>query len=167
MPNDNPVSATPYILDIEASGLGDESYPIEIAWCSIDGNDCYSTLINPESAGGWDYWDDFAESAVHGISRKQCCERGENVVIVARRLSDLLLNAPVFSDAPYQDQLWIKALFDASGAVCPSALMPIEQLVAVEDRPGLTRSLSELERPHRALNDCIALRELIVTVREQ
>lgn len=40
-----------YILDIEASGLADESYPIEIAWCALDGKDSYSTLINPESAG--------------------------------------------------------------------------------------------------------------------
>lgn len=156
-----------YILDIEASGLADESYPIEIAWCTLDGSESYSVLINPESAGDWDYWDDFAETAFHGISRQQCCEEGQNVVVVARHVEKLLLEQPVFSDAPYQDQRWLKRLFDAVGKPCPAVLMPIDQLVRPQRQAELNLQLSQLIRPHRALDDCRVLAKAVRQIRNE
>ena len=153
-----------YILDIEASGLDEDSYPIEIAWCSLDGADEFSVLINPESAGGWDSWDDYAESAIHGISRSECCERGENVVVVANRLEQLLEDHPVFSDAPYQDQQWLNRLFDAVGNRSPAILMPIDQAVRPNKRAQLNKSLVELARPHRAMADCLLLKKVVLSV---
>jgi hypothetical protein len=153
-----------YILDIEASGLNEESYPIEIAWCALEGADEFSVLINPESAGGWDSWDDFAESAIHGISRSECCERGENVVVVANRLEQLLNDHPVFSDAPYQDQQWLNRLFDAVGKRCPAFLLPIDQAVSLNKRAQLNKSLVELARPHRAMADCFLLKKVVQTI---
>ncbi|MDX1587393.1 MAG: hypothetical protein R3296_00510 [Oleiphilaceae bacterium] len=44
------------ILDIEASGFGEESALIEIDWCLLDGSTRYSRLTDPDSAGGWDHW---------------------------------------------------------------------------------------------------------------
>ncbi len=156
-----------YILDIEASGLADESYPIEIAWCALDGKGSYSTLINPESAGDWDYWDDYAETGFHGISRDQCCEEGQNVVIVAQHVERLLSEYSVFSDAPYQDQRWLKRLFEAVGRQCPAMLMPIDQLVRSPKQAELNQRLSLLPRPHRALDDCLLLAQVVQEAREE
>jgi len=155
-----------YILDIEASGLNDDSYPIEIAWCALDGGDSFSALINPDSAGDWESWDDYAEFAIHGISRLKCCEQGENVVIAARRVETLLSDHLVFSDAPYQDQKWLDRLFDAVGRRCPAILMPIEQAVFPGKRAELTVSLSQLTRPHRAMGDCLLLKTVVQGLRD-
>ena len=55
-----------YIIDVEASGLQSESYPIEVAWCDIDTCCASSFLIKP--ARSWTVWDKKAE-ALHGLSR--------------------------------------------------------------------------------------------------
>lgn len=156
-----------YVLDIEASGLADESYPIEIAWCTLDGTDSYSTLINPESAGGWDYWDEFAETAFHGISRDRCCRDGQNVLIVAQQVERVLSEYPVFSDAPYQDQRWLKRLFEAVDRQCPAILMPLDHLVRSSKQSELNQRLSLLSRPHRALDDCLQLAQVVQQVRQE
>lgn len=52
-------------LDIEASGLGSGSFPVEIAWVSEGGAE-ESHLIRP--APGWTQWSRRAE-ALHGITR--------------------------------------------------------------------------------------------------
>lgn len=154
-----------YIIDIEASGLGDESYPIEIAWCAVNGDDVFSALINPDSAGDWDYWDEHAEMDIHGISRDECCEKGENLVTIGRQLEAFLAENVVFSDAAYQDQQWINRLLEAVGKVSPAKLLDIEQSVPIDRRAELSRRLSELSRPHRAEADCLALRELVRNIR--
>ncbi|MEH6628750.1 MAG: hypothetical protein V7739_20100 [Motiliproteus sp.] len=54
------------IVDIEASGLSPDSYPIEIAWVDTRTDACDAFLINPETACcDWDYWNYDAEK-IHG-----------------------------------------------------------------------------------------------------
>ncbi|SNC59317.1 hypothetical protein SAMN04487881_0032 [Marinobacter sp. es.048] len=156
-----------YIIDIEASGLSDESYPIEAAWCALDSDETFSCLINPDTAGDWDHWDDYAELAIHGISREACRDTGENVVSVGRRLEKLLAENVVFSDAPGQDQIWIDRLFDSIGKRSPASLVDIQQAVPLTKRPELSRRLSELSRPHRAMADCLLLRQLVQEIRSK
>lgn len=150
-----------YVLDIEASSLSDNSYPIEIAWCHVDGSDVFSTLINPDTAGGWDDWDTYAETEVHGLSREQCCQEGHNVVLVARRVEALLTNHPVCSDAHWQDQKWLDRLFEAVGKRPPAKLMAIGDTVPPQKRAALDQRLKDLDRPHRAKDDCLLLSEAI------
>ena len=59
------------IVDIEASGLGVGSYPIEIA-ILLDGV-VHAWLIKPEST--WTYWDEYAEE-IHGITREHLLSDG-------------------------------------------------------------------------------------------
>ena len=59
-------------LDFEASSLGKNGYPIEVAWVFEDG-DSESFLISP--IGRWTGWDAAAE-AIHGISREQLAAEG-------------------------------------------------------------------------------------------
>ncbi|KXS55048.1 MAG: hypothetical protein AWU57_551 [Marinobacter sp. T13-3] len=154
-----------YVLDIEASSLGRDSYPIEIAWCRLDGGDAFSTLINPDSAGGWEDWDTFAETEVHGLSRAQCCQDGQNVVLVVRQVEDVLTNHPVCSDAHWQDQFWLERLFEAVGKRPPAKLMDIRDAVSLSQRPALDQLLKDLARPHRAKDDCQVLCEAVRQVR--
>ena len=58
---------TPIFVDVEASGFGSLSYPIEIGIALPDGNR-YCTLIAP--APSWVHWDPKAE-ALHGLSRER------------------------------------------------------------------------------------------------
>ena len=57
-----PAPGLPTILDIEASGFGPGSYPIEVGLVLPDG-DAWCSLIRPEP--GWLHWDPSAEQ-VHG-----------------------------------------------------------------------------------------------------
>ena len=62
----------PTIIDIEASGFGSRSYPIEIGVVKTNG-DRYCALIEPPPE--WDHWSETAQ-AVHGITRKLIETRG-------------------------------------------------------------------------------------------
>ena len=48
----------PAVLDIEASGFGRDSFPVEVGFVLPDG-ETFCTLIRP--AAGWTHWDDSAE----------------------------------------------------------------------------------------------------------
>ena len=144
-----------YILDIEASGTGDDSYPVEIAWIRLDGAQSFSTLINPDSVTGWDSWS--SEATLHGLTRDECCERGETVAYVARRVFQLMKDYPVFSDSPEQDQKWLEKLLSSAGYPCPERLMPIETMVPKRKRRGLKDRLCARPDAHTAAANCLML----------
>ncbi len=98
-------------LDIEASSLGPESYPIEVAWTRTDGQSD-SFLIEPVST--WSDWDSFAELTVHGVSKAELSARGISVEQAADRLNQLLQGQVVLVDSLNWDGFWIERLFDAA-----------------------------------------------------
>jgi hypothetical protein len=73
------VTRPPIIVDIEASGFGVHSYPIEIGVAFNDGTKCCS-LIRPGAA--WTHWDSVAEQ-VHHVSRSTLETHGKPVAEVA------------------------------------------------------------------------------------
>lgn len=103
--------AVPITLDVEASGFGRGSYPIEVGVAFPD-EQVESYLIRP--APDWTHWDASAE-AVHGISQQQLREEGRSVHEVAALLNARLAGNRVYSDAWSFDTSWIARLFDASG----------------------------------------------------
>jgi|AntDeeMinimDraft_4_1070355.scaffolds.fasta_scaffold00079_49 hypothetical protein len=153
-----------YILDIEASGLGPESYPIEIAWCSLDGEQSWSVLINPDTAGDWEDWDEHAEEAIHGISRDLLRREGRDVVTVARELEERLGGEEVFSDAVSFDGFWLRRLFEAVGQYNPVRPQPLETIYCSRYVLKLEDALSRFEPPHRALPDCLGMAEIVRSV---
>ena len=58
----HPCAETPSIMDIEASGFGRSSYPIEVGYVLGDGSS-FCTLIRPLPS--WTHWDASAESVHH------------------------------------------------------------------------------------------------------
>jgi hypothetical protein len=59
-------------VDLEASGLGPFSFPIEVGWCTVTGEG-EAHLIRP--APEWTDWCPASEK-IHGITREQLAERG-------------------------------------------------------------------------------------------
>src|SRR5690348_7840388 len=103
--------ALPCVMDIEASGFGRGSYPIEIGVVLPDGS-AYCTLIVP--ATDWTHWDGDAER-VHGISRGLLLRHGRGPAEVARELNRRLAGREVYSDNWAHDYPWLARLFDAAG----------------------------------------------------
>ena len=98
-------------LDIEASSLGPESYPIEVAWTRTDGQSD-SFLIEPVST--WSDWDSFAELTVHGVSKAELSTCGISVEQAADRLNQSLQGQVGLVDSLNWDRFWIERLFDAA-----------------------------------------------------
>ncbi len=98
----------PAVIDIEASGFGRESYPIEVGVVLPDGKSC-CYLIKPDS--NWTYWDGEAEQ-VHGISRELLFQKGAEPRQVAMELNDLLGGTKVYTDAWSFDLSWLGKLYN-------------------------------------------------------
>lgn len=101
--------ALPWILDIEASGIHEDSYPIQVAWSN--GLARHSCFVKPEPS--WMQWDAMAEE-IHGISRQCLMRKGLPVRKVANMMNELLHGLTLYSDAIQFDQAWCKKLFDAA-----------------------------------------------------
>jgi len=96
------------IIDVEASGLHFDSYPIEIA--VLKGGEVKSWLIKPEPQ--WIYWSSTAEG-MHGISREQLEREGLPAITVAQELNAYMsdYDGVVYSDAERWDSDWIDTLY--------------------------------------------------------
>ena len=148
----------PCVLDIEASGFGRHSYPIEVGYVLPDGR-ARCTLIRPP--GHWTHWDPGAEQ-VHHISRDTLLRHGRPTGEVARMLNDDLAGRTVYCDAWAHDYPWLAALFDEAGL---SPDFRLESVRSLLDDAHLVQ-LPELQRQallelgltrHRASADARAL----------
>jgi len=139
-------------IDVEASGLGPSSYPIELGWADTLGNS-EGFLICPLDE--WSHWDHVAES-IHGIARDELFERGLHVVDAAEKLNDMLGFETVFCDASDSDLFWISRLFDAAN-IEPSFQLEdfhqLHKLLSKQHILSLQHVLKDLPIPHRAQAD--------------
>lgn len=101
----------PNIIDVEASGFGSQSYPIEVG-VALGSGEKYCSLILPHP--DWTYWDEKAEP-IHGISRSILEAYGKPLVEVANTLNDLLIDQTAYSDGWEVDNPWLIKLFYAAG----------------------------------------------------
>jgi len=101
----------PIILDVEASGFGSGSYPIEIGLI-LPNEETHCMLVRPEP--DWNHWDTEAAN-LHGISRELLEKNGRMVVDVADYLNELLHGQVVYSDGWGNDMAWIALLYDCAG----------------------------------------------------
>jgi|GEM_PF-652857 len=102
-----------FIIDFEASGLGSESYPIEVAWG--DGKQpATSILLNPEKMEGWTHWDP-RSFEFHRIPREKLIKEGEDPRLVAEKMVKELAGKKVYSDEPRYDNMWKDKLLKDSG----------------------------------------------------
>jgi len=119
----------PCIIDMEASGFGKGSYPIEVGVCLSDTTThCY--LIRPEQS--WVHWDKEAEK-IHGINRDILFEKGLSVNDVCIKLNDLLKDEVVYSDAWSFDNTWLWKIYEEAEAHPNFKLETFRKLLTEED----------------------------------
>lgn len=148
----------PVFLDIEASGFGAGSYPIEVGCVLPDGR-TLCCLVRP--AEGWRHWDEAAE-AIHHITREVLLRHGLPVDDVVSRLDAALRGHEVYSDAWGNDYAWLSRLYDEAGRVPGFHLRSLRELLSEEQaehwhevKNGVAE---ELHTPrHRASNDARVL----------
>ncbi|MCH9671648.1 MAG: hypothetical protein K0U93_09390 [Gammaproteobacteria bacterium] len=149
---------TPTVIDVEASGFGRGSYPIEIGFVRGDGeSQCHLVRPRPE----WTHWDPQAE-ALHGISRDTLERFGRDVREVAAALNEALDATTVYSDAWGNDRTWLAVLFDAAGMAQRFKIETLRILLSEAEtdiwnqtKRDVLENL-ELER-HRASTDALVL----------
>lgn len=116
----------PIILDIEASGFGPSSYPIEVGVILNDGRK-FCALIQPRD--DWTHWDPGAEQ-VHRVSRDILETHGKPIEEVANTLNELLHDRIAYSDGWVVDRPWLDRLFHAARARREFELSALEMILS-------------------------------------
>lgn len=156
----------PIVIDVEASGFGVGSYPIEIGLVMSDGR-AHCRLIRPQA--DWTHWEQQAE-AVHGLDRQTLLSAGRPAQEVAHWLNTLLDGRIVYSDAWGHDYAWLSRLYDAAQSRPTFRLEALSALLAEPEmtiwhaaRDAVEASLGE--RRHRASTDARVLQQTLLRVR--
>ena len=158
----------PILLDIEASGFGRGSYPIEVGLARGDGSVC-AFLIQPQPE--WTHWDPKAE-LLHGISRDRLAREGYPVKEVARWLNDELSEAGIaYSDSWGYDNTWLSLLFHHAGMLPRFRLEALRSLLCDAQLAAWKRTKEALIRErgiqrHRAGEDARLLQLTYLRTRE-
>lgn len=149
----------PTLLDIEASGFGRGSYPIEVGIARGDGSHS-ALLIQPLDE--WTHWDPKAE-LLHGISRDRLTREGYPVHQVAQWLNDELKGIEkAYSDSWGYDNTWLSLLFHHAGLL-PGFRLEALRILLDEDQLKVWGEIKErviqehgIQR-HRAGDDAYLL----------
>ncbi|MCD8522416.1 MAG: hypothetical protein LRY66_09535 [Saccharospirillaceae bacterium] len=157
--------SVPPIIDLEASGFGRGSYPIEVGF-ALEDRVVQSFLIKP--APTWLHWSVEAE-LIHGISREQLQDEGMTPREVALKMNEMLRGKTLYSDAWSFDSSWMGRLFDEAELVqrfrieTINKLLTPEQMEAWHDTKKSLWYEMNIER-HRAANDVQVLQETFLRV---
>ncbi len=157
----------PAIIDLEASGFGKGSYPIEVGFVLPQGN-MYCTLIAP--AAHWLHWDPQAEN-VHHITRDLLQAHGKSAASVAQALNQQLRGSTIYSDGWANDYTWLNLLFDEAEMTPAFKLDNLRVLLSESEAAGWhgckQRVLEALQVPrHRASTDAKVLQLTLQRLRE-
>ncbi|MEP7702449.1 hypothetical protein [Paraglaciecola sp. 25GB23A] len=116
----------PIIIDVEASGFGAHSYPIEVGVIKPNG-ERFCSLIRPQD--DWLHWDEQAQQC-HGISRPLLQKNGRSVTQVCAELNEFLQGQTAYSDGWVVDQPWLITLFYAANIKMAFSISPLEMLLS-------------------------------------
>ena len=157
----------PIVLDIEASGFGLGSYPIEIGFVDAAGQ-AWCSLVKPLAE--WQHWDPNA-AAVHHITREQLCQHGRDPEEIVQVLNDRLRGQIVYSDAWAHDYTWLNKLYEAANRSPTYKLENLRQLLSDSDAArwhDVKRRVAlnlGIER-HRASADARLLQNTLLALRQ-
>lgn len=101
-------------LDIEASGFGPGSWPVEIGWAfPFDRKRNGSVLVRPIPA--WTHWDMTSQSNCHGLSRDFLEKEGSLPAEALGHIEDALSGCTIYVQDPEYDRSWFRVLVEAAG----------------------------------------------------
>ena len=150
-------------IDVEASGLNEGSFPIEIGWAVLGGT-AGGLLIRPDATWLHDAWDKTAEEQ-HGISWAALQDSGMPAGEVVEDLTRLLPTGTLaLTDAFEWDSYWVERLFDVAPQARRFQLGDFWRSLAIAtDSAGVAtarRLDAIIPRAHRARQDAEHLRDL-------
>lgn len=153
----------PIIIDVEASGFGAHSYPIEVGVIKQNG-ERFCSLIRP--LDDWQHWDEEAQR-LHGISRPLLYRNGRSVADVCRDLNHFLRGQTAYSDGWVVDQPWLIKLFYAANMTMAFSISPLEVLLNEiqmnfwhRTKDGL---IAKINQPrHRASHDAALIQSTFI-----
>jgi len=150
----------PSVIDIEASGFGKMSYPIEIGIVLACGKK-YCSLIKP--APEWQHWDKDAEK-IHGIARQTLIAKGKSVDKVASDINKILSGATVYTDCCSVDKPWLDNLFQTAGFKTLFSVSDLEMILNEAQmniwQETKLQVISDLQLSrHRASADALIIQE--------
>ncbi len=145
----------PCFIDVEATGFGVDSYPIEIAW-SDEAGEIHRCLIDPTPVPEWTAWGAEAEH-VHGIDLERLRRNGWPPDYVATRLTEDLAGKVVYSDAPDYDRRWIGRLFTAIARPLSFQVDHIDELLLATLRAPEAPVWQTMARIDRLKNEVTAV----------
>jgi len=110
-------------LDIEASGLGEGSWPVQIGWSApfdrhLDGE----VLVRPTP--DWTHWAPIAQARFHGIGRERLQREGIDPALVLDCLESELRRFEIYVSDPEHDRAWFARLVAAGGRPSCACTMP-------------------------------------------
>lgn len=159
--------ATPVIIDIEASGFGAGSYPIEVGYADRTGQ-TWCSLITPSE--DWTHWNASAEK-LHHITRDTLLAHGRSIDVVATRLNQVFLNQTLYSDGWLHDFTWLNVLFEEANMQphfklqdLRAILTPYQQSVWHAKKQSILNELGATR--HRASADAKVLQMTWLKTRE-
>jgi hypothetical protein len=147
-------------IDLEASGLGASSWPIEVGWCFLK-SEPETFLIAPSDDWSRDAWKEQAQ-ALHGVSIETLQQQGRPIKEVCQRLNGALAGADIFSDAPDWDGFWLYRLFSAGDEKQQFSLCDFGDLLSglspAEIEAITKRATETAPHRHRARDDVLHMR---------
>ena len=155
-----PRVVTPLIIDVEASGFGATSYPIEVG-VALEDNRKYCTLILP--AADWTHWDAEAEK-IHRVARDILESYGKPMREVTAQLNAMLEGRTLYTDGWVVDKPWLTTLFNAARARMAFHVSPLEAILSegqmVRWHETKDRVIEEMNATrHRASYDAWVIQE--------
>ena len=150
----------PIIIDLEASGFGANSYPIEVGVIKQNG-ERFCSLIYPQK--NWRHWDPKAQQ-LHGITRELLLAKGRPIMEVCTELNQFLGDATVYSDGWVVDKPWLITLFHAAGMSMSFKISPLEMLLNEMQmtlwHQTKDKLLAKVNQPrHRASHDAALIQD--------
>jgi len=137
-----PALTRPIIVDVEASGFGGMSYPIEIG-VAMEDDKQYCSLISP--APDWDHWDLEAEK-IHRIPRDILETYGKPIKEVADRLNEMFAGKTLYTDGWVVDKPWLTTLFHEARVEMKFSVSALEMIL----------SEKQMERWHATKDEVLA-----------
>ncbi len=156
----------PCVIDVEASGFGSGSYPIEVGFITSR-SQTHCTLIKP--LDDWQHWDRKAEK-LHGISRSVLMDHGKDPFLVCGWLNHHLRGETVYSDAWANDMCWLARLFEACDLPQCFRIESIQTLLAETEKDQWSQTYDSILHScrsfrHRASIDAKHIQETYIRIK--
>lgn len=150
----------PIIIDLEASGFGCTSYPIEVG-LALENNEKFCSLIIP--APEWTHWDEDAEK-IHHIERSVLEVNGKTPKEVATQLNKILKGKTVYTDAWSFDKPWMNTLFQEADIEMEFHVSALEMILNEAQLENWHKTKEQVTKDlnltrHRASNDAWIIQE--------